>query len=171
MKTKIEKIKLKELPWSEVILYFLDIREKEKPTTKDISDYFHFRYLTGIGLEKWTSPIYQKEKAIVEKLLRSFDEKMSLELIDVLFDNYSKIYNRKFEEIWWNIGILTSEKCGWVQEKIMIEHAKLKSNDIESQISRIVSKPRKDWTTEEIETFQTLMRKKGELNGKTTQGH
>lgn len=160
------KTNLRKLDWAEIIIYFLDIKERySKP--KDLVDYFHFKYLTGVGLNRWTNPNYITQSKCAEKIIDLYGVNFTIDLIDLLFKDYKEIFNKEFMEIRWSLGILSSDKTGWIFEKLLTKYNNSQKQDINSQILKLMEKERRNWTHEDFEKFDKLIKQRGEQNGKS----
>lgn len=158
------KKSLRQLEWSDIVMYFLDLRSKEMGP-KDIVDYFHFKYLTGVGIERWTTPDYIRQTGCAKKMISLYGDKLTVEYIDILFRNYREILGKDFADVRWSVGILSSEKTGWILEKVFKIWAKEISQDIDLEIKKLLTKGRSNWSREDAIKFTELMNKKGENNG------
>jgi hypothetical protein len=153
------KKSLRQLDWAEIIMYFLE-KKQSTMSERDVVDYFHFRILTGVGLNRWTSPNYIKQKPCATKLITLYGDKLTVEFIDTLFDFHKELFHKEFEEIYWSLGLLSSEKMGWLQTQVMVLWEKKKSLAPDDIILTLMKKPRKEWTTEETELFNNALKEK-----------
>lgn len=147
---------LKTKQWDEIIMFFFELREKEELSPSEIVEYFHFKYLTELSINRWTAPSYKFETNSATKLLREYGTKEAIKYIDVLFDNYEKLLNKRFSEIPWSISLLTSERRGYIMTKIFVLLKEQESTDKKAIMDRLLKKPRKDWSREELEQFTKL---------------
>ena len=150
---KEPKISLRSLDWPDIIAYFAVLPNKESFNAKDLVDYFQFKYLNEKGFDRWITPNYITQKRCAVKLINIYGAKFSLTLIDILFRKYENILNKSFNEVIWSLGILSSEKTGWVLEKILIEF----NEENKSEIEQLLKKPRGEWSAEEAIAFQKYM--------------
>lgn len=160
---KEKPLKLRALDWPDLIVYFTNLRYQENLTAKDIVDYFRFRTLNGMGIERWTTPDYRVQTASAKKLLDLYGIDFTLELIDTLFESYQTVTGKDFGAISWSLGILSSEKTGWIMERLFQVYYSKKSVQQTDSIKRLLSKPRSSWTQEERQFFEQTI--KGETNG------
>lgn len=156
-KLKVPKTNLREYDWPDIIGYFTLLPAVDKFTAKDLVDYFHFKYLNKTGLERWTTPNYRTQKSCATKLMRLYGKEMSIHMIDILFKKHKDILGKDFRDIIWSLGLLSSDKTGWILERIFNEFSKEKKDFI----SQLLKKPRKEWTTEEHERFQEYIEGNG----------
>lgn len=145
----------KTMDWTDIIVHCVNLREKEEIAAKDLVEYFHFKYLTELGLERWTMPQYKTQTKSAEKLLREYGGKFSIIIIDILFDNYKTILRKDFAQIIWSLGLLSSDNAGWIMTAVLTEYNNLKSQDTQSIVKRLLSKPRSTWTIEERQLFES----------------
>ncbi len=144
------------MEWSEIVLHFLPYYEKSKPKAQDLVDYFHFRYLSNVGLDRWTTPNYITQKSCATKLMGLYGYKFSMDLIDALFDNYKTVMGREFSDIQWSLGMLSSERTGWILERLFKIIEKKGILDDNKIVLDLLKKPRKEWTSEEYKQFSRL---------------
>lgn len=152
-----KQIQLKQLDWSKIIIYFSDLKNKESITPKEVVDYFHFRYVSGLGIDMWTSPDYIRQTMCAKKLLGLYGQKLTIDLIDIMFDNYNELMNKNFAEVRWSLGMLSSEKMGWFMEKVFKVYEYNRSTEKKDILKRLLAKDRKDWTEEEVDDFTRLI--------------
>lgn len=148
------KIKLRNMAWDDIVVYFLFELEIKKP--KDLVDYFHFKYLTNYGINRWTQPNYITQNGSAKKLIDIYGIEYSIKLIDTLFDSYSSIFNKNFSEIHWSIGLLSSDKTGWIIERLIKTIEKKESTEKNDLLRKLLDKPRAQWTPEDVEEFQKM---------------
>lgn len=160
---KEKPIKLRSMDWPDLIVYFTNLRYGQSITAKDIVDYFRFRTLNGMGIERWATPDYRVQTASAKKLLDLYGEDFTLELIDTLFESYKTVTGKEFGAISWSLGILSSEKTGWMMERLFKVYYDKKSLGDTEAIKRLLAKPRSTWTQEERMFFEQTI--KGETNG------
>jgi len=152
---------LRTLKWDELAVYFNNLPNKGDFSPKDLVDYFHFRYLEQTNVRIWTSPNYIRQKQAAKKILALYGNEYSIRLVDTLFQKYDTLLNRNFFDIKWSLGLISSEKMGWLLEKLFVECNKTKPN----RIFTLLQKPRNTWTDEDSVFFSRYL--KGELNGTT----
>ncbi len=145
---------LRQMDWTDIIIHFIELRQRESLSDKELLDYFHFRYLTATGLDRWTMPNYRMYKASAKKLLDLYGKDFSIELIDLLFKEYKIVFNKEFGEVRWSIGLLSSDRTGWIIERLLKQYYKEKSTDKQDFIARLLARPRSQWTLEERKQFE-----------------
>ncbi len=146
------KQSLRKLDWADVIVYFAMLPSKEKLDAKDLVDYFHFKYLSCLDIERWTAPDYIRQKACAQKLIDLYDIQFSMKLVDALFKYHKASLDKR-----WSLGILSSEKMGWLTEKLLLAMANEHADDKASKLKKLFAKPRQDWTLEETELYTELI--------------
>ncbi len=151
------KLQLRKLDWSQLVMHFIDLKEKKSTSPLEIVDYFHFRYISLAGMNLWVSPDYIRQTPCAKKLLSLYGDKLTIELIDIMFDNYDELLHKKFSDIRWSLGMLSSEKMGWFMEKVFAIYEYNKSTDKKDVLKRLLAKDRKDWTAQELEEFNKLI--------------
>jgi hypothetical protein len=158
---KKKKESLRSLAWADVIVYMVTLCSKQDFSSKDLVDYFHFKFVTELGIERWTMPNYIRQKQCAQRLMNLYGKDFSIKMIDCLFDHYEEFFHKSFNEIAWSLGILSSDKMGWLHvklfDRIKQENSILASDRINDLLSR-----RDSWTTEERTEFQVLINKKTE---------
>lgn len=142
----------------------MELRNNPVLTDKEIVDYFQFRYVTNLGVERWVPPDYVYQKASAKKLVGLYGVQFTLELIDSLFDNYQEIFKKKFFEIRWSLGLLSSDKAGWILEKVLLQIKNRSAIDKSNGINELLNKPRNEWTPEDHLLFLQL--NSGDKDGK-----
>lgn len=156
---KAKKTNLRKLEWEDIVIYFAELLNKDDIQPKDLVDYFHFRYLENTNIRIWTAPNYVRQTSLAKKVLSLYGGEYSLRLVDTLFEKYYEIMRRRFEDIRWSLGLISSDKMGWLLEKLYLECNKARPNKIFS----LLQKPRNEWSEEETELFNAYLR--GEKNG------
>jgi len=156
---KTPKTNLRKLEWESIVEYFSEFSNKDEILPKDLVDYFHFRYLENTNIRIWTVPNYIRQSGLAKKLLSLYGGEYSLRLVDVLFEKHHELMGRTFADIKWSLGLLSSDKMGWLMEKLYIECNKSRPN----KIYTLLKKPRNEWTDEEMNFFNAYI--KGEKNG------
>lgn len=157
---------LRAMDWPDVITYFTTLPSKEAFSPHDLCDYFHFRFLDAGRINKWTVPNYKRCYASSEKLLSLYGKEFSVSIIDILFRKYNILMDRPFESIHWGMGLLSSDKMGWLLEKIIRIY--VQENDNRNEVVVLLRKPRALWSYEETKKFLSLI--SGEqLNGEETE--
>jgi hypothetical protein len=146
--------------WEDIIVNFVLLKDLDVINAKDIVDYFMFKYLTIRGFTYWVVPNYKTQVSCAKKLISLYGPKLTIDFIDILFDKYSKIFNKGFNDIVWSLGILSSDKSGWVLDKILEEYYLNKK----ITINNILNKKRSNWTDEEFEYYKNYLKEKE--NGK-----
>lgn len=154
---KAKKTNLRKLAWEEIIPYFSSMQDKEI-TPKDLVDYFHFKYLENTNIRIWTVPDYVRQTSLARKLLSLYGGEYSLRLVDTLFEKHQELMGRRFSDIKWSLGLISSDKMGWLLEKLYLECNKARPN----KIFTLLQKPRNEWTDEEKDFFNSYLR--GERN-------
>lgn len=151
------------MPWTEVIVHCSTLKYNEDLKPKDLVDYFHFKYLDTLQIERWTVPNYKFDVPKARKLLSIYGKDFSFILIDLLFNEYNKLLNGGIEQIRsCGIGLLSADKYAWLSEKLIILHRKNVKEEKEFSIRKLLSKPRESWTTEEFEQYKKLIQNQGE---------
>lgn len=150
------KINLRKLDWPDIIVYFTNM-DKDCSTSKDLVDYFHFLYLSKIDTGKWSTPDYIRQTGSAKKLISLYGS-ASFTLVDTLFDRYKQILGREFQDIRWSLGLLSSEKTGWIMERVFLEINNKESIEKKDVIKRILAKNRQEWSIEEIDTFNDYIK-------------
>ena len=148
---------LRKADWADVITYFTLLSDKEKFSAKDLVDYFHFKYLCRLGIERWTSPNYRRQTSCANKLMDLYGKDLSINLVDALFKYHKTDLNRDFADMQWSLGILSSEKMGWVIEKLLVAMTREVADDKASVLRRLFTKPRQEWTLDETKLYQELL--------------
>lgn len=156
-KVKAKKYGLREMDFPDLIAYFLELEDKEDLSPKDLVDLFHFQYLNCLNLDRWFTPNYIRESSCAKKVLQIYGKKDSVDLVKILFNNYREIFNRDFSEIRWSLGILSSEKTGFLVERALTILKKSKSSNKKDILARLLAKPRKDWTFEENRLYNEIL--------------
>jgi hypothetical protein len=162
---KTEKVSLRKLDWPDLIVYFSLLPSKENFSSKDLVDYFQYKYISEISLERWCSPNYLKQTSCAKKILSLYGKDLSIGLIDIMFEKHKEVFGKEFNQIIWSLGVLSSEKTGWLVEKMLIEYEKKNSIDKNYEIQRLLQKNRADWNYEEREKYSQYL--KGAENGQT----
>ncbi len=154
-----KKTNLRSLDWEQLVDYFVRLQNKDQILPKDLVDYFHFRYLENTNIRIWTVPNYFRQNALARKVLSLYGGEYSLRLVDVLFEKHNELLGRRFGDIQWSLGLISSDKMGWLMEKLYLECNKSRPN----KVYLLLQKPRSQWTDEENRFFNSYL--KGERNG------
>ncbi len=151
------KISLRSLDWNDVIVYFSTLRFEENITPKNLVDYFHFKYLDILQIGKWTTPNYLYEIPRARKILSLYGNAFAFSLIDLLFKEYNRVLGRGIQDVRsMGLALLSSDKYGWLMEKLLIIHKENTSKEKADIVARLLSKPRSDWTLEERDLFREI---------------
>lgn len=153
----MKKTNLRKLDWSDLIVYFVELLNQKDFSEKDLLDYFQFRYIDILGIERWVIPNYRMYTSSAKKLLDLYGKEFCIEIIDILFKDYETIFNKEFREIGWSIGLLSSDRTGWILERIFKLYYKSKSTSKRDFIARLLTKPRSQWTPDEREQFEAAI--------------
>lgn len=166
---KTEKVSLRKLDWPDLITYFTLLPTKgENFSSKDLVDYFRYKYISETNLGRWCPPDYLRQTASAKKILALYGKELSIGLIDIMFEKHKEIFGKEFNQIIWSLGVLSSEKTGWLVEKIFIEYEKKNSIEKNYEILRLLERPRSEWNFEEREKYSQYLQKQGaEQNGQT----
>lgn len=146
----MEKVSLRKMDWPDIIAYFSLLPSKENFASKDLVDYFQFKYLNQTSLNMWVSPNYLRQTSAAKKILSLYGKDLSIGLIDTMFLKYREVFGKEFNQIIWSLGVLSSEKTGWLVEKILLEYQKKVKEDRLS----FKNKPRSEWSFEEREVYE-----------------
>ncbi len=158
MESIMEEKPLTKQDWPDIITYFTLLKNKEDINHKDLVEYFHFKYIDLLEINRWTRPDYIKGTSAAKKLLKLYDSKFSIELIDLLFKNYSKYLTDGIKSIQFHgLGLLSSDRNGWLVEKLLLDHKKEISINKKDIIKKLLEKPRESWTQEERDTFRKIL--------------
>ncbi len=155
------KVSLRKLDWADIITHFTLLPESGEFCAKDLVDYFQYKYICQIQLNRWIPPNYLRQTACAKKVLALYGKELSIGLVDILFEKYKEIFDREFNQIIWSLGVLSSEKTGWLVEKALLEYEKKKSEDIKFVISRLEQKKRSEWTFEDREIYNQHIQTQG----------
>ncbi len=145
---------LRKLDWADIIVYFIELKSSKSNKPKDLIDYFHFKYLTEIQLDRWTVPVYRFDTAKANKVLSLYGWDFSLHLIDLLFKEYNTLLRGGISDLsTFRLGLLSGDSFGWLAEKLFVTVGKEKKNEI----FKLLSKPREVWTQEETDEYRKLI--------------
>lgn len=152
---------LRKLDWADLIVYFIELESKEDFGPKDLVDFFHFQYMRKVDLGRWITPSYIREVPRAKIILNLYGKDYSISLVKILFEKYREIFRKEFNEIIWSLGIISSEKTGFLMERAMIEIKKEGSNERLDILEKLNKKDRDTWTSEDNMLYHKLI--KGEL--------
>lgn len=157
-----KEVSLRKLDWPEIIVHFTLLPSKVDFSSKDLVDYFQFRYINSTTIERWIPPNYLRQTSCAKKILGLYGRDLSIAFIDIMFDKHKEIFGKDFNQIIWSLGVLSSEKTGFILERIIKEYEKRKSEDDNFVLKRLLEKNRSEWMPEEREFYQKEI-----ANGKT----
>lgn len=150
-------INFRAMCWADIIVYFFALKDKQDFTDKDLVDYFHFKTIDTMSLDRWTVPNYKQQTGCAKKVLSLYGKEFSLAIIDCLFENYKQLFNKSFSEISWSLGLLSSDRMGWLHSKLFELIKKQKSVDLKDEIERLIQNKDK-WTVSDRERFLMLLK-------------